>query len=39
MFAWLTTRHVGESAFLEDHVDQRQNFESLLTPLRPATYR
>ena len=30
MFAWLTTRHVGESAFLEDQVDQLQNFESLL---------
>src|SRR4030095_1128881 len=34
MFAWLTTRHVGEAAFLEDQVDQLQNFESLLT-LRP----
>jgi hypothetical protein len=33
-FAWLTTRHVGESAFLEDQVDQLQNFESLLQ-LRP----
>jgi hypothetical protein len=30
MFAWLTTRHVGEAAFLEDQVDQLQNFESLL---------
>jgi hypothetical protein len=34
MFAWLTTRHVGEAAFLEDQVDQLQNFESLLQ-LRP----
>jgi hypothetical protein len=34
MFAWLTVRHVGESAFLEDQVDQLQNFESLLR-LRP----
>jgi len=34
MFAWLATRHVGEAAFLEDQVDQLQNFESLLT-LRP----
>lgn len=34
MFAWLTTRHVGEAAFLEDQVDQLQNFESLLR-LRP----
>lgn len=34
MFAWLTLRHVGESAFLEDQVDQLQNFESLLR-LRP----
>jgi hypothetical protein len=34
MFAWLTMRHVGESAFLEDQVDQLQNFESLLR-LRP----
>jgi hypothetical protein len=30
MFAWLTVRHVGEAAFLEDQVDQLQNFESLL---------
>ena len=30
MFAWLTVRHVGESTFLEDQVDQLQNFESLL---------
>jgi hypothetical protein len=29
-FAWLTLRHVGESVFLEDQVDQLQNFESLL---------
>ena len=34
MFAWLTLRHAGESAFLEDQVDQLQNFESLLR-LRP----
>lgn len=34
VFAWLTTRHVGEGAFLEDQVDQLQNFESLLQ-LRP----
>jgi len=34
MFAWLAIRHVGESAFLEDQVDQLQNFESLLR-LRP----
>jgi hypothetical protein len=34
LFAWLTTRHVGEAAFLEDQVDQLQNFESLLQ-LRP----
>lgn len=34
MFAWLTTRHVGEAGFLEDQVDQLQNFESLLR-LRP----
>jgi hypothetical protein len=34
MFAWLTTRHVGDAAFLEDQVDQLQNFESLLR-LRP----
>jgi len=30
VFAWLTTRHVGEAAFLEDQVDQLQNFEALL---------
>jgi hypothetical protein len=30
MFAWLTTRHVGDAAFLEDQVDQLQDFESLL---------
>jgi hypothetical protein len=30
VFAWLATRHVGESVFLEDQVDQLQNFESLL---------
>ncbi len=34
MFTWLTVRHVGDSAFLEDQVDQLQNFESLLQ-LRP----
>jgi hypothetical protein len=34
MFAWLATRHVGEGTFLEDQVDQLQNFESLLR-LRP----
>jgi hypothetical protein len=34
MFAWLTMRHVGDAAFLEDQVDQLQNFESLLR-LRP----
>jgi hypothetical protein len=34
VFAWLTTRHAGEAAFLEDQVDQLQNFESLLR-LRP----
>jgi hypothetical protein len=37
MFAWLTVRHVGESAFLEDQVDQLQNFESLLR-LRPEGF-
>lgn len=30
VFAWLATRHAGESVFLEDQVDQLQNFESLL---------
>src|SRR5215216_6184997 len=30
VFAWLTLRHVHESVFLEDQVDQLQNFESLL---------
>jgi hypothetical protein len=30
VFAWLAVRHVGESAFLEDQVDQLQNFEALL---------
>jgi hypothetical protein len=34
VFAWLTLRHVGEAAFLEDQVDQLQNFESLLR-MRP----
>jgi hypothetical protein len=34
MFARLTLRHVGDAAFLEDQVDQLQNFESLLR-LRP----
>ena len=34
LFAWLTLRHVGESVFLEDQVDQLQNFESLVR-LRP----
>src|SRR5262245_27445239 len=34
MFAWLTTRHVGEAAFLEDQVDHLENFESFLQ-LRP----
>lgn len=34
MFAWLALRHVSEAAFLEDQVDQLQNFESLLA-LRP----
>lgn len=34
MFTWLTVRHVGDSAFLEDQVDQLQNFESL-RHLRP----
>jgi hypothetical protein len=30
MFTWLTVRHATESAFLEDQVDQLQNYESLL---------
>jgi len=30
VFAWLTLRHVHDSVFLEDQVDQLQNFESLL---------
>lgn len=30
VFAWLTLRHVHESVFLEDQVDQLQNFEALL---------
>jgi hypothetical protein len=30
MFTWLTVRHASESAFLEDQVDQLQNYESLL---------
>src|SRR5215216_6591130 len=30
VFAWLTLRHVHESVFLEDQVDQLQTFESLL---------
>jgi hypothetical protein len=34
LFAWLAMRQVGESGFLEDQVDQLQNFESLLQ-LRP----
>ncbi|HLG57898.1 MAG TPA: hypothetical protein VI485_21310 [Vicinamibacterales bacterium] len=30
VFTWLAERHAGESVFLEDQVDQLQNFESLL---------
>jgi hypothetical protein len=29
VFAWLTLRHVHDSVFLEDQVDQLQNFEAL----------
>jgi hypothetical protein len=30
LFAWLTQRHVGQSYFLADQVDQLQKFEALL---------
>lgn len=30
VFTWLTLRHVHDSVFLEDQVDQLQNFEALL---------